>query len=241
MRPFALLALGLTLAACTQQGPAPVQNGTLEFAAGTSNVQNGPSSSGTPGTAFLVRYLDANGNPPAQDVQLTITGPAGWNGGAPLTYTQRANTPRFWGYKNSVAAVSGVYRVTATVNGTALQKDSVPVNAASTLDYPRNITIAATSPGNFAVLWSAVPGAAVYLVRVIEVIEDAPDVSLPGAYTYGTTAAFQEANYEFGKTYRPYVIAFNANVGSNVVGNLTLPAQFNVGVGLAPATFNRTQ
>lgn len=235
MRAVLPLALGsaLLLASCTTT-PAP-DSSTLDFAAGTYTIQG----TATPGTALLLRLMPG-GTRPTEDVQVTVTGPAGWNEGAPLTLTYRANEPVFWSLR-TIAAVSGTYTATAQVGGKTYTA-STSVDATSRLDVPGNVMVAESANQSFTVSWQGVNGASAYLERVIRVVEDGPDELVTGTsvFTTGTSVTLPESVLALNTAYTTTVTAFNAPVNPNGLGNLVFTKQFNASVGVLPAVFFRT-
>lgn len=229
------LALGsaLLLASCnTVQSP----NNAVQFSAGTYNVQG----NATPGTALLLRLMPG-GARPTQDVPVTVTGPSGWNSGAPLTLTYRANEPVFWSLRTT-AAVSGTYTATVQVSGQTYTA-TTSVDASSRLDVPGNVMVTESANQSFTVSWQAVNGAAAYLERVIRVIDNAPDEVVPGTsvYTTGTSVTLPESALALNTTYTATVTAFTASVNPEGLGKLVFTKQFNASVGALPAVFQRTR
>lgn len=227
---------GLLLSGC---GLLPTPNeGVVQLSAGTFNVQG----QSTLGTALLLRVVLPNGAPPTQDVQVTITGPSGWNSGKPLTMTYPANEYATWALLGTAPAMNGSYSATIQAEGRAFSTTSASIDTASKLGVPGNVTVAQGANQTLTVSWQPVNDAAVYLERIVRVVQNQPDEPVAGAsfYTKTTSVSIPESALQLNTNYGANVLAFNADVSLSGRRNLVLPAQFNASRGFYPKVFQRT-
>jgi IPT/TIG domain len=108
------------------------------------------------GTAVRLRYLNQNGTGASQPVPFTITGPAGWNGGASLsgTYPTISATDYFglpYVFTSDVAAVSGTYTIKTDSPPAALRTQSSSASVPSLffkspIQYPASPAVVQVRP-----------------------------------------------------------------------------------------------
>lgn len=218
--PFDLLKLEI--------GPATGPPDRLDAAGGTFN--DGAVSLQT---AVLLKIRGTNGAPPASNVPVTITGPAGWNDDAPSVVIYPANESRQFFFLPA-AAVSGAYRATALIDGASAER-AFAVDATQQLERP-DATIDFSSAGVDGVNaeWDPVVGAASYLARVFDttaqVVVPEVDITVETSSHLAAVLAGDHAN-------EVQVLAFNHDMRDPATN---LPAQFNVSRRTLPITMQLT-
>jgi hypothetical protein len=179
--------------------------GAIEAAGGTFRNY----ASGITGTALLVRLRKPDGTPVTASVQLTVTGPGGWNANQPLMLNYPAGLLRQF-YSLTPAPVSGTYEVDATIDGSP-HSDQFEVNAAVQLGSPATVVADLVgTPGAVGASWSAVSGAGSYLARVFDV--GTQTILTPVAFTNVTSATLNGVPINGGGQKALQVFAFSNNM-----------------------------
>ena len=104
-------------------------------------------STKAPGTVLAVQFRGAQGNAVADNTTVTVTGPAGFNGGAPYITTiskSFATTAQGRTVEPDIAAVTGTYTMTLTNTGTTYSK-TFSIDATQTQPFATDMQVAFTS------------------------------------------------------------------------------------------------
>jgi hypothetical protein len=210
LRPFQyLIALSLPLTlfltACGEVSQTitttpPLVGSTFEIVAGsaTSNDWRFPYTF----TAFALLPYDSS-TIPTSDVSVSVTGPEGWNGNRPLTFTVTKGefTPEVVRLLPTIPLVSGMYKATALVNGKTYVSETLVDNSLTL----QTTTVDFSLSGKSANLsWSEVASAKSYRAFL-----GASDINLRGERTLRLTSQF---NLSFSPAeYTGRVLALNYN------------------------------
>lgn len=188
----------------------------LEARGGTFN-----SGLGSLGTAFLLRDLGANNQGPANDVNLTIRGPATWNGGQPYTLTYPKGKDHEWTLLENIAPVSGSYTATGST-GTS----QFVIDAQSKLE-PVSDILPDYSTGYVSASWT-LPKIADSTVSHARLIDQTTATTLAEQQSSWRASTFASWSFqkplEISHGYELHVALLSADV--NAYSNL--PTQFNV-------------
>jgi hypothetical protein len=169
-----------------------------------------------------VRLRKPDGTPVTATVQLTLTGPGGWNANQPLMLSYPAGLLRQF-YTLSPAPVSGTYEVDATIDGSP-HSDQFEVDAAVQLGSPATVVADLVgTPGAVGSSWSAVSGAGSYLTRVFDV--GTQTILTPVAFTNVTSATLNGIAINGGGQKALQVYAFSNNM---TPADPPVPDSFNV-------------
>ncbi len=160
-----------------------VGQGVIQAAGGT--FRN--AAAGTIGTAIMIRLQNPDTTLLTNPVNVSIQGPAGWNGDQPLTISYPAGLVRQF-YTVAPAPVTGSYMANVTVAGLP-SSAAFNVNASVVLDAPANVAADLTTSGVIGSSWNAVSGATSYLTRVFDVPNS--KILSPVAFTTSTSASLQ--------------------------------------------------
>lgn len=213
-----ILATVVLLTACSQDTLPKVSPPTFDAAGGTLNFSNGP------GTNFMFVF-NFQKVPPDSGVEVTITGPVGWNNGVPYAktyYYQASGRQSSWLniFKNESGeyfhAVSGDYRVEAEVDG---RRHSLitTIDAGLELERTSSIAVDSVSSEEVRVTWARVDGAKSYFVELFS-LNGVPPRGVEKVYTDALSATFSGLSLAPGDYYIG-VTAFTADL----VGTWTLP------------------
>ena len=181
---------------------APTGKETLNAAIGTLNY----SERGGVSLMFVFEFDTA---PPAEGFEVQVFGPRGWNGGDPARRTFRHNEAgrhATWvnifrdNDGNSMEAVSGPYIVQADIDGET-RRAEVELDTSALLPKPTDLIISEESPSSVSASWTAVPGAASYLVELFETDTGSLDENVT-LYTTTPEATLDELNLTVGGEYR---------------------------------------
>lgn len=205
---------------------APTEEAPLGVAAGTLNY------SYRLGASFMFVFnLDAA--PPPEGFEVQIFGPRGWNGGDPARRTFRYNEAgrhATWvnifrdNDGNSMEAVSGPYIVQADIDGET-RRAEVELDTSALLPKPTDLIISEESPSSVSASWTAVSGAASYLVELFETDTGSLDENVT-LYTTTPEVTLDELNLTVGGEYRLGVTAMPVDFTAGATK--TLPqGQFN--------------
>jgi hypothetical protein len=197
------------------------------FVAATSN----------PSTAFLFRFRKENGGAPTTTVNFTMTGPSGWNAGAPLAINGFASFAPFivWSFFDPVA-VSGAYQLSTTIDG-VLYSSSFNVDATDILPAVTNVTSSAATATGVTGNWTAASGVSIYRMAIID-ITAAVELA-PRSYTTNTTAAITGTTMNTAGKYLLAVTSFPFDPRNNnpTLISGTLPTKFNISRNRVDITF----
>ena len=223
-RPSATTQVTLTC----KDALAPGEEG-LVAALGTWNW--GADDAGALGSSLLVgfRYLQPT------TVTVTLTGPSGWNGGAPRrlvlpgpTFEDDAPSEDVWTYDlltDETRPPQGSYHLTATTDRGDSYAADLNLDSSHSVKSPKNVTVTPEA-GGVAVTWTPVPGAKAYYA----VVTDPSDELVPRAaansaaglggqavrvYAQDFTKATSlqlETSLAPGKRYQVTVVAFNSDL-----------------------------
>lgn len=189
--------------AFTRGGAAPAP-AVLRVAGGA--FDDGTSSP-TRGLAVWTSILNADGTPTTVPWTIEVVGP-GLATSAPLRFTYPANFSRLVVWVAEVPAVSGSYGAVARSSAGSVA-GPFGVGALPTIGAPTGIAAGAGAQGSGWVTWTAVPGAASYLVtarhRVTQRYASAQWVA-------GLGASFPADTFVAGETYDVFVAASDADV-----------------------------
>ena len=234
MSSIRAIFIAFTLAALAACSSTSVENPTgtpsgkepLSAAVGTLNYSD------RVGASFMFVFnLDTA--PPTEGFRVEVFGPRGWNGGDPARRIFRygeAGRYATWvnifrdNDGNSMEAVSGPYIVQAEINGET-RRAEVELDTSELLPKPTDLTILEESPSSVSASWTAVPGAASYLVELFETETGSLDKSVT-LYTTTPEATLDELNLTVGGEYRLGVTALPSNFTDGAAKNLP-QGQFN--------------
>lgn len=192
-----------------------------------------------PQTAIgIFPYLAAS-DLPDEPVEVTFTGPAGWNGGA--EYTDTAPVAAFedgftWFSPADVPAVSGDYEVTFTLDGASYTAQAT-ADAGDVLPAATDITTADATTAGMAVSWSSVPGASSYLPALFASPYVTGADAVLGSFTSETSAIMEGLSLVPGEY---FMTVYAYNVDRAAPGRPVAPDQLNVSLG-ASAPFPVSQ
>lgn len=119
----------ITASAGGKSGTLSVLPYGFDVACGTYTISTSPA----PDIAVYTRFRNADGSPIAADTDYAVTGPASFNGGKPYTGRVFQGSSAGGAY-GGAPAVTGTYRATITVAGTAYS-DTCTVDAAKVLGF----------------------------------------------------------------------------------------------------------
>ncbi len=206
----------------------PVPESAVDLVVGTYNF--GPLLEQTL-TAVSIYFNLNEADLPGEDVTLSITGPAGWNGGDAFELTaspEGVASGWLWGAAFT-SIVSGEYRLEAQISGETYSASSSP-DINQLLPVPQNITVDSATTTSVSGSWNAVVGAKSYRPTLYQ----AP-VELD-AEVFGTQLT-TDLNVTFDDLSLPPddyflgVLAFN--IDRTVSGQPEKPVQFNVSIAVS--------
>lgn len=159
------------------------------------------------GLAIWVSIVNGDGTPTAVPWTVEVVGPA-LPVTASLTFTYPANFSRILIWTESAPAAPGSYGLIARSTAGSLARPFT-IGTLVTLGAPTGIVASPGAQGSASVEWSAVAGAASYLVTARH--------SLTGAYASsqwvaGTAASFPADTFVAGEPYAVYVAATDADM-----------------------------
>jgi hypothetical protein len=228
-RPLLFISsvLVVLLTACPDTGGSL----SLQASGGTYARQTNPGlSEVTLGTAIVVKLRTASGDLVNTPVNVTITGPSGWNADRPSSFTYPAQA--FWVVAPERAAppIAGNYTVQANSKGQAITSNFSIADASQKLELA---TITATVQGsapnqNVEASWSAITNAAGYYARVLNGTTLVP--ASDDVYTLEAKAKMPVGTLQADAAYFTVVYAINFD---SVAENPNLPTQFNLSDSLA--------
>jgi hypothetical protein len=166
------VALILVLTACGLSGGTPSSD--FQAGAGTLNFSNGP------GLSVMLTY-NLREVPDDNEIDIVITGPAGWNDDQPITSTARfVSTGRKWSWRNIfrgsdgqyLTVESGTYTVEAHFNGRTYSRQ-LTVDSSNRLATAANLDVGA-SETEVTINWDPVPSAQSYQVELYSVDDSMP-------------------------------------------------------------------
>jgi Leishmanolysin len=186
---------------------------SLEASGGPLNL----GGSKPPSTLVVYRLL-LNDTPPDSDFNITLTGPAGWNGDKTVTgQVSGANPTNFLFLP--VTVVSGAYNLAAEVAGEPVSVN-FSIDATPKLPQVQGIKITGATANSLTSQWSAVAGASSYLAGLNKAADDS---GVGGSLVAGTTATIQGA-LQANTEYYLQLFSFSADLTNT---STPLPAQIN--------------
>jgi Divergent InlB B-repeat domain/Carboxypeptidase regulatory-like domain/Bacterial Ig domain/Phosphodiester glycosidase/Glucodextranase, domain B/Bacterial Ig-like domain (group 2) len=195
----------------------------MQALGGTYNHPGAPAPN--VGTGYFVGFKDKTGvTPDLTGIKVKITGPAAWNGGAP--YLDGA----FYAYASgahSVPAVTGTYRVDATV-GSESFFTAFSIDASQQLARPEPTT-SETSSIAFTVNWAAISGAINYNSYIVNQANT--------VYTSGwlpqVASSYRFTNVDLDPAVNQGVAvqAWSTDWQANIEQSANWPAQVNLSAG----------
>jgi Leishmanolysin len=188
---------------------------TLQATGGPINL-GGSEPSGT----LVVYRLLLGGELIDDPVNLTLTGPSGWNEGKTLTGEVLASSPNNILPFPGIEAVSGTYTLAIEVAGETVSA-SFAIDAAPKLPQTQGIEVEVTETA-VNIGWAAVQGAGSYLVNVVKVQDGA---GVASGVVKETTVSLDPNDLGAGN-YRVLLYALSADL----TGTAALPAQINASV-----------
>ncbi len=137
---------------------------------------------------------------PTDEVMVTVTGPAAWNDGEPVTVTRGRDDvlDGSTAIITSISAVSGSYTVTMT-SGDTIYKASGRLDATRLLPTPQNVTVTEHSSNEVSGQWDPVPGALVYQVFIREDFTVFTSPTLSSTLVSGTSATLGDLDLPPGE------------------------------------------
>jgi hypothetical protein len=177
---------------------------------------DGTSSPGR-GLAVWVSILNADGSPTAVPWTVEVVGP-GLPATAPMRFTYPANFSRIMVWA-AVPASPGSYGLIARSSAGALGRP-LAIGTLPTIDAPMGMVASAGAQGSATVTWSAVTGAASYLVSARH---RATQDFVMSQWVAGPVASFPAYTFVADETYDVFVAATDADM----VGG-TPPTQFAI-------------
>ncbi|HSN11183.1 MAG TPA: hypothetical protein VLS51_03605 [Propionibacteriaceae bacterium] len=183
--------------------------GRLAAAAGTWH--DGTDWTGK-GLALWVSILDADGAPATTPWSVEVVGP-GMPPATPLTFAYPAGYSRIMVWTSAILAVPGSYGVVARSASGALAVPLTLVTLAS-MEAPSGIVAHDGAQGSAAVDWTAVAGAASYLITVRRQDTGA---FVTSQWVATNTAAFPAGTFVAGATYDAVVAATSADMAGGAV------------------------
>jgi hypothetical protein len=220
------------LTACGLSGGATSSD--FEAGAGTLNFSNGP------GLSLMLTY-NLREVPADNEIDMVITGPAGWNDDQSITTTATfVSTGRKWSWRNIfrgsdgqyLTVESGTYTVEAQFNGRTYARQ-LTVDSSDRLAAVENLDIGA-SETEVTINWDPVPSAQSYQVELYSV-----DDSMPRG-TYSTVVT--SSNHTFSdlalQIDGDYYVAVQAMTADFTATSPEVPeGQFNMSFVATPFTF----
>ncbi|SMB81786.1 Ig-like domain-containing protein [Deinococcus hopiensis] len=203
----------------------------MEFAVGTFNR----SALGLPNVfAHFVKVRLPDGSAPPLGSGVDITGPSGWNGGAPDPgLTVNTGTTKYAIGLNTNPPTAGTYSATATIQGEAYTAQAT-LDASSLLPPVSNITVTNSSASSINVTWTAAAGAVSYTPILFDcgiVANPTPagcnTVVQRGLATQGTSTTLSGLSLAVGRTYALTIRAANVDLTQ---ADPATPAQINLSV-----------
>ena len=130
---------------------------------------------------------------PTEEVTVTVTGPAAWNGGEPVTVTRTREDvlDGSTALITSITAVSGTYAVTMT-SGSAEYAASATLDATRLLPTPQKVTVTDRTANTVSGSWDPVPGALSYQVYIREDFTGFTSPTLSSTVVTGTSATLSD-------------------------------------------------
>ncbi len=159
------------------------------------------------GLAVWVSILNPDATPTALPWTIDVVGP-GLTATAPMRFTYPANFSRIMVWSADVPATQGSYGLVARSSAGSLARPFT-IGTIPSLDAPTGIVATAGSQGSASVEWSAVSGAASYLVTVRNRVSGGYAAS---QWVAGTTASFPAGMFVPDETYDVLVAATDADM-----------------------------
>jgi hypothetical protein len=176
---------------------------TLQLRAAVGRLAYGPVSGGT---LLWAALTDGQGQPPAQDFVVQLSGP-GIPSGAPLRLTYPAGEAQVVWPLYELVQRAGTYGIRASAATSTVATSFVAGDGA---DLPIAGDVAATAGGSGAdVTWSPVAGAVSY--RVV-VWEDGAQTPAAMVVVKGPRASFAWSAFTSGRNYQAYVLATDVDL-----------------------------
>ncbi len=219
LRSILITAFLITLlTACSTGSETPDSKAAFQVAAGTMDYPGGV------GLSTLYTFDLEEGS--TGDIEVTVSGPEGWNNDKSLTTISSFNRAGdHWSWRNLISdnegndlpLVTGVYSFETTVNGVPYSAN-VSVDAQQILPPPTDIAINATD-SRVDVTWKPAEGANSYFLDIF-----ATDGTLKRGvrkgYTNTTTYMFDDISLINGKE---YIVGIQALPVDFVEGPVMLP------------------
>jgi hypothetical protein len=159
------------------------------------------------GLAIWVSIRNADGTPTGVSWAVDVVGP-GLPVSAPLRFTYPANFTRLLVWSEAVPAAPGSYGLIARSTAGSLAR-ALTLGTLVTLDAPTGVVASAGAQGSADVAWSAVAGAASYLVTVRN---SATGEYASSQWVSGTSAAFPFDTFAVDQPYAAYVAATDVDM-----------------------------
>lgn len=224
---FVSSVLLFLLTACPDTGDSL----SVQASGGTYARQTNPGLSDvTLGTAIVVKLRTASGALVNAPVNVTITGPSGWNADRPSSFTYPAQAYWVVAPERAAPPIAGNYTVQANLKGQAITSNFAIAAASQTLELATiTATVQGTAPNqNVQASWSAITDAAGYYARVLNGTTLVP--ASDDVYTLEAKASMPVGTLQADAAYFTVVYAINFD---SVAENPSLPAQFNLSDSLA--------
>jgi Bacterial Ig-like domain (group 2) len=199
----------------------------LEAIGGTNNRPyiTASATTGPITTASYFRFKKADGKGPTSSINLSLKGPSGWNGDAPLALNDWGfGTPYASWFTGAPVAVTGLYTLSTTIEGINYSS-SFNIDANDSLPAITGITPSAASASGVTGTWAAVAGSKAYQLS----IQDSNGELDQRIWTLNTTATITGTTMNTANVYRLIVGAYSMN--PRTIASATtdlLPSKFNV-------------
>jgi hypothetical protein len=224
---FISSVLLVSLTACPDTGGSL----SVQASGGTYARQTNPGLTDvTLGTAIVVKLRTASGALTNAPVNITITGPSGWNADRPSSFTYPAQAYWVVAPERAAPPIAGNYTVQANSNGQAISSNFAIADASQKLELATiTATVQGTAPNqNVEASWSAITNAIGYYARVLNGTTLVP--ASDDVYTLEAKAKMPVGTLQSDAAYFTVVYAINFD---SVAENPSLPTQFNLSDSLA--------
>ena len=196
--------------------------GGLSAAGGTWTIEG---ASGL-GTAMAFRYREQNNQPPANALPITVTGPNGWNGGAPLNLTYPANESSFWTTIGS-QPLAGTYTATIGTGATASSM-TFTVDPSITIGPAQNLTLTDYSTSSVSATWQPPNGTSQYNTPyAAELFDATSNQRINNAYQTSYSGGVYWSGLSIDPTHQNELRVSSLSFDPNLPFGAT-PAKFNV-------------
>ena len=186
-------------------------------------------------TASYFRFKKADGSGPTSSINLSLKGPSGWNGNAPLALNDWGfGTPYANYFAGDPVAVTGSYTLSTTIEGINYSS-SFNIDATDSLPAATGITPSVATAFGVTGTWTAVTGAKAYRLS----IQDSNFLELDQRiWGTNTTATITGASMNTANVYRLLVGAYSMNPRDIAFATTSaLPSKFNASRNRANITF----